>query len=204
MREIAENGHDIDIHSWDHIKCHNGVNKFSYQEIEIEFLKSFKVFTKVLGCDAKIHGAAGWQTNQHLIDILDRSDINFSSDTRGGYVFRPTNRIGREATHLQIPTTLPKFDEVLGLNGINDYNLAEYYKNKLSESVNEIEIFTVYAEIEVNRYSGQFESILKYALESRCKFVGPSDLPKILNFSNIKVKKIKNSVISGSSGEVCV
>jgi hypothetical protein len=65
---------------------------------------------------------------------------------------------------MQLPTTLPTFDELLGRDAINESNIAEaLFRLSLKESATpheSLQVFTLHAELEGMRLLGAFESLL--------------------------------------------
>ena len=69
---------------------------------------------------------------------------------------------GEQFRCLQIPTTLPTLDEVIGSVGTDIQALTEYYLNILSGGLN---ILTVHAEIEGKHWIGFLEAFIKKTVE---------------------------------------
>jgi hypothetical protein len=67
---------------------------------------------------------------------------------------------------LQLPTTLPTFDELLGQGGIDESNIAEAVlrlsgQGAGTQPANDLHVFTLHAELEGMRLLDAFESLLK-------------------------------------------
>jgi len=65
---------------------------------------------------------------------------------------------GRRFRTLQIPTTLPTADEILGENGITPENIHDFYGNSLQEGLN---VLTIHAELEGNAIRPAFIRLLE-------------------------------------------
>jgi hypothetical protein len=67
---------------------------------------------------------------------------------------------------LQLPTTLPTFDELLGRDGIDESNIAEaVYQRSLAQGGEDRgvqpQVFTLHAELEGMRLLGAFDALLQ-------------------------------------------
>ncbi len=69
-------------------------------------------FHRVFGESPKVHGAAGWQINEHVPTLEAELGFEYASDTRGAGPTRPMFS-GKPVSCPQLPTTLPTFDEVI-------------------------------------------------------------------------------------------
>jgi hypothetical protein len=85
----------------------------SRAEVYAEFDKARREFERIYGEPAQTAGAAGWQANSLSLAAYDDAGLLYASDTRGTHAFFPrANKIVFKT--LQIPTTLPTLDELLG------------------------------------------------------------------------------------------
>ena len=78
----------------------------------------------MFGHDADVIGAAGWQINSHALALEETLGFSYASDVRGESAFYP-QMDGVTSGCLQIPTTLPTLDELIGLDDITDTNVHE-------------------------------------------------------------------------------
>jgi hypothetical protein len=69
---------------------------------------------------------------------------------------------------LQIPTTLPTSDELLGIDGMDEEGLANYYLCNLRED--SINLLGLHAEMEGLRYSGWLRAFLARSLAAGAQF----------------------------------
>src|SRR3954462_15466210 len=94
-------------------------------EIRAEFIAARAEFLRVFGREAHTAGAAGWQSNARSREVYDEANLLYASDTRGGEPFFP--RIdGTVFNTLEIPSTLPTFDELMGRPEYPDDRIVEY------------------------------------------------------------------------------
>jgi hypothetical protein len=106
---------------------------------------------------------------------------------------------GRRFRTLQIPTTLPTADEILGENGITPDNIHEYYCNSLEDGLN---VLTIHAELEGGSIRSAFVRLLeRFKAEGvRCITVGEA----ARNISAAPACKLFMGEIPGRAGNVAI
>jgi peptidoglycan/xylan/chitin deacetylase (PgdA/CDA1 family) len=147
LRSVQQAGFEVGIHTWDHINWQDNVTRKDFVWTELQMQKAATRFKEIFGVDAKTHGAAGWQMNPYAFKIEQNLQLIYASDGRGTSPFWP--RISGETIPvLQIPTTLPTLDELIGLDGWNTENVHEHLLS-LTKHHNQFgHVFTLHAELE--------------------------------------------------------
>jgi hypothetical protein len=101
---------------------------------------------------------------------------------------------------LQIPTTLPTLDEVVGLAGYEPLSLARYFIDSLSEGLN---ILTVHTELEGKRWTGFLEAFIIQTLDRGFTYTRLMDIAQTLRESDaIPRCNIFYGPVKGRAGEV--
>src|SRR5688572_5690046 len=145
IRAVRDAGFEVGIHCYNHYRWQDQLDRMSLEEISAEFASARGEFRRILGVEAHTAGAAGWQSNARSRDVYDRASLLYASDTRGTQPFFPRIQ-GRTFQTLEIPTTLPTLDELMGRPEFPDERIAHHYASLLrSDRVN---VFTLHAEIE--------------------------------------------------------
>jgi hypothetical protein len=92
--------------------------------------------------------------------------LDYCSDSRGTRPFYPVMD-GRRFRTLQIPTTLPTADEILGQDGITPENIHQFYLDSLVDGLN---VLTIHAELEGGVIRASFNRLLEgfEDLDIRC------------------------------------
>jgi peptidoglycan/xylan/chitin deacetylase (PgdA/CDA1 family) len=121
MRAVADAGHEVGIHCYDHIRWQDFVAQKDAVWTRREMDLAREAFTAALGSPAEVIGAAGWQINSHTLELEEQYGFKYASDVRGETVFYPVMN-GVESRVPQIPTTLPTLDELIGRGGIDESN----------------------------------------------------------------------------------
>lgn len=153
MREVHRLGHEVGIHCWDHVKWQDGLARMPGESVAGEVGKARAAFRKVFGFEARTAGAAGWQADAKSLAVYDASGFEYASDARGRSPFFP--RAGRVFNTLQIPTTLPTLDELIGRPEYPETGLIDTYRKSLRD--HELNVMTIHAELEGMAYRGWFE-----------------------------------------------
>ncbi len=203
MRLTREKRHETGIHCYDHIRWQDGLVKMSEAEVREEFGKAKKEYERIFGEPAKTHGAAGWQANAYSCKAEDDAGLLYASDCRGTHPFFP--RIaGRTFRTLQIPSTMPTLDELLGRPEYPEDRLVEHYLGLLKPDVPNI--LTIHAELEGMRYLSLFRSFLGQARTRAVRVVLLRDIAADLlrQPSNIPVCDLAVGTVDGRSGTLAV
>ena len=162
MRKVRDLGFEVGLHTFDHVRWQDYVAAEGAEWTRTEFERGMDAFKQVFGFYPKSHAAAGWQMNEHGLELEREYALDYASDTRGRTPFWPTLKSGQRGC-LQIPTTLPTCDELLGRNGVDDSNIAEALWRVSSDSApgsaNQ-HVFTLHAELEGMRLLPAFDALL--------------------------------------------
>ncbi|MSU47548.1 MAG: 4-deoxy-4-formamido-L-arabinose-phosphoundecaprenol deformylase [Opitutus sp.] len=201
MRAVRESGFEVGIHCYNHYRWQDHVQTMTLEAVSAEFEAARTEFRRIFGDDAHTAGAAGWQSNARSREIYDRAGLLYASDTRGAAPFFP--RIdGRVFETIEIPSTLPTFDELMGRPEYPDDAIVEHYLSLLRED--RPNVFTLHAEIEGMGRRALFRELLAACKRKRVQFIRLDDLARELlaNRSAIPVCDQVMAEIDGRSGLV--
>lgn len=203
MRRVRDDGFEVGIHCYNHYRWQDYVQKMSLEAIREEFLAARTEFLRIFGGAAHTAGAAGWQSNARSRQVYDEAELLYSSDSRGAFPFFP--RIGgRTFRTLEIPSTLPTFDELLGRPEYPAERIVEHYLSLLRDD--RPNVFTLHAEIEGMGHRPLFRQLLQACRDRGVQFIRLDDLARELlaNRSAIPVCEQQMAEIDGRSGLVAV
>lgn len=158
LRRVRDEGYEVGIHTWDHVKWQDGVGHADAPWTQWEMSLAAQRFLEVFGEPAEVHGAAGWQMNVHAFRRTQALGFRYASDTRGTHPFIPVVRAEIVACP-QFPTTLPTLDELIGLDGVTEANVHEALLARTAGGAQD-HVFTLHAELEGMKLSGAFERLL--------------------------------------------
>jgi undecaprenyl phosphate-alpha-L-ara4FN deformylase len=163
MRLARDKGHEAGIHCYDHIRWQDGLAKMGREEVNEEFNRARREYGRIFGEPARTAGSAGWQANAYSLAAYDDAGLLYGSDTRGTHPFFPRVN-GVVFRTIQIPTTLPTLDELLGRPEYPDGKIVNHYLSLVNPGV--LHVLTIHAEIEGMRHRELFRELLEQ-IESR-------------------------------------
>jgi undecaprenyl phosphate-alpha-L-ara4FN deformylase len=202
MRQVLDRGHEPGIHCYDHIRWQDGLLKMTESEVREEFGKARNEFERIFGEPARTAGAAGWQANAASLGVYDEANLLYASDSRGTHPFFPLAG-GQTFKTLQIPTTLPTLDELLGRPEYPEARLPEHYRSL--RRTDQPNVMTIHAELEGMKYLALFRTFLKQARSSGFRFVLLRDLAQnILGSSSIPSCDLVMGSVDGRSGTLAI
>lgn len=156
--ELSRTGHEVGVHGHDHVRWHDRLPRMSRAETEEEIGNAVRIYKDITGRGPGSSAAPGWTCSPHQLSIQDASGMIYHSDCRGTAPFFPAMG-GIAFTHLQIPTTLPTLDELLGSGSCRSpQSLTDFYLEKICASG--WHVLTVHAEAEGMSWADWFSGLL--------------------------------------------
>ncbi len=157
LRAARDAGHEVGLHAWDHVQYHDLLDRKSRVWLEDWFARAHEAFGTVFGGPAKGAVSPAWRCNDDTLEIQEGYSLDYAGDCRGRAPFYPVVR-GRALRTLQIPTTLPTLDELLGLEG----RTAEQATGEVLDLLEEdgLNVYALHTEVEGGALAGAFESFL--------------------------------------------
>ncbi len=160
MRSVRDDGYEVGIHCYDHIRWQDYVADEDAEWTQRELQLAIDRFTEIFGEAPKAHAAAGWQTNRHALRLTQRLGFDYSSDTRGSHPFIPTWHAEIIACP-QLPTTLPTLDELLNREDVTPDSVAQQLLQLTRFPPATGHVFTLHAELEGGKLLPIFEQLLE-------------------------------------------
>ena len=201
MRAVRDAGYEVGIHCYNHYRWQDYVQKMGLEAVRAEFGAARAEFVRIFGREAHTAGAAGWQSNARSREVYDEAGLLYASDTRNGSPFFP--RIdGRVFKTLEIPSTLPTFDELLGRPEYPDGHIVAHYLSLLRPD--RPNVLTIHAEIEGMGKRNLFRDLLRACTQSGVRFIRLDDLARELlaDRAAIPVRDQIMAPVDGRSGLV--
>ncbi len=159
LKAVADAGFETGVHTWDHVRWQDGVADADAEWTKREMERACERYTEIFGAAPLTHGAAGWQMNVHALRLTQRMGFEYCSDGRGAYPHLPV--WNAELIRCpQLPTTLPTMDELIGVDGITEDNVAAHLLALTREPRTAGHVFTLHAELEGLRLAHAFEQLL--------------------------------------------
>lgn len=202
MRAVHEAGFECGIHTWDHVYWQDNVRSASREWTAREMTKSHARFVEIFGAPPLTHGAAGWQMNEAAFAQLDAWGMRYASDGRGHAPYRPVIG-GQTLAHVQLPTTLPTLDELIGLDGLDAGSVADRLLASTERNPHD-QVFTLHAELEGQKLGPVFERLLAGWRAQGHTFVTMGDYFAALDHDTLPSYPVAWGEIPGRAAEVIV
>ncbi|RJG06326.1 xylanase [Noviherbaspirillum cavernae] len=217
MRVARDAGFECGIHTWDHVVWQDNVRTCDDAWTDRQMRQAFDRFTDIFGYAPRTHGAAGWQMNAHAFERLDAFGIAYASDGRSrlteeGALMMQTagpHRIsvpGKTLSCIQLPTTLPTLDELLGrtITGavIDHTNIAKTIL-RLTEQPRD-HVFTLHAELEGQKLAPIFEQLLAGWRAQGYDFASMENYYQKVKSDTLPTRMVCWGELPGRSGELIV
>lgn len=199
MRAARDQGHEVGIHCYDHVRWQDFVAGKNEAWTRRELQRAMDAFRDVFGCDATTHGAAGWQLNRYLPQLEQQMGFRYASDIRGRHPFYPSMQ-GIDSTCVQIPTTLPTLDELIGCDGITPDNVHHRVFNASREVLPHGHVYTLHAELEGMKMLPVMERLLQMWREAGDEMVATETIYQHLDLDTLPRKQIVMAEMEGRSG----
>jgi peptidoglycan/xylan/chitin deacetylase (PgdA/CDA1 family) len=177
MRAVRDEGYEVGIHCYNHYRWQDFMQGMDLASVRAEFAAAREEFVRVFGVEAETAGAAGWQSNSRSRQVYDEAGLLYSSDTRGTHPFFPQIE-GRVFRTLEIPSTLPTLDELMGRPEFPDSAIARHLHSLLRSD--QLNVFTLHAEIEGMGRRAIFREFLAACRSSGVEFVRLGDAARSL------------------------
>jgi undecaprenyl phosphate-alpha-L-ara4FN deformylase len=203
MRSVHDAGFEVGLHTYDLVRWQDYVAGATAAWTRAEFERGLTAFERVFGFAPQSHAAAGWQINAHGLELEREYGLRYASDTRGGAAFFPVLAQGI-STCPQLPTTLPTFDEILGLDGVDESSIADAVFRLSAAAADPLgetlQVFTLHAELEGMRLLDAFESLLLKWRESGASIMRMAKIHELAMRRPLPARAVGLGEVAGRSG----
>lgn len=158
MRMAREAGHEVAIHGWDHVQYHDLIDRKSRQWLSNWFASAHEAFQTVFGEPAKGAVSPAWRCNDTTLELQEAYGLDYAGDCRGTQAFYPIVK-GQTLKTLQVPTTLPTLDELLGLDGRTSESVNQELFGLIREDA--LNVYALHTEAEGGCLHGVFDAFLQ-------------------------------------------
>ncbi|HEX6814328.1 MAG TPA: polysaccharide deacetylase family protein [Gemmatimonadaceae bacterium] len=197
---VGESGHEVGVHAWDHVRWHDKLDRLTEAQIAADYGRAHDAFARIFGRRARASAAPGWHATAGSLAVQDRFDLLYASDTRGGTPFLPEAAGARFRT-IQLPTTLPTWDEAYNSPGMpDDASLIAYYRRAITGT----EIHSIHTEVEGTALLSLFERQLDAWIEDGITFVTLEEIAKkwLATPDRVPVRRIVRGELPGRAGQI--
>jgi undecaprenyl phosphate-alpha-L-ara4FN deformylase len=208
MRRVHAAGFEVGLHTYDHVRWQDFVADATPEWTRREFERGLAAFKNVFGFTPASHAAAGWQINATGLELEREHGLLYASDTRGSGPFLPQLPPGSSsgvAPCPQLPTTLPTFDEVLGVDGIDELRVAgEIFARSAARGRPLVQVFTLHAELEGMLLRGAFEELLVRWRDAGAQITRMASIHALAMRGPLPVQRVDMAEVPGRSGRLAV
>jgi len=192
----AAKQHEVGLHAWDHFAWQTWAGVWSEQQLSQQIDRGYQALCEITGDAVSCSAVAGWRADQRVIEAKEAFAFHYNSDCRGSAPFRPRLADGSLGT-VQIPVTLPTWDEVIGSEVT-----AENYNAFIIDKINQhrgTPVYTIHAEVEGIAMRQLFAELLTMAEQQGIQFCPLSELLPA-DTSTLPTGKVVRGSLHGREG----
>lgn len=171
--------HEVGLHAWDHHRWQSRSGHWSPERLTREIARGIAALEAITGEPVTCAAAPGWRADQRVVSALRAFNLRYTSDCRGSGLFIPQLADGSTGT-VQIPVTLPTWDEVVGREtsaaDFNQFLLHRIHQSASQPGTENCQVYTIHAEVEGGHYARQFDQLLADAAQQGIRFCPLSEL----------------------------
>jgi undecaprenyl phosphate-alpha-L-ara4FN deformylase len=201
LPRLAAAGHEVGLHGYDHVRWHDHLYNLPPAKVAREITLAQDAYTASMGRRAYSFAAPGWQCSLSSRAHLATQNFLYASDTRGIAPYFPA--FGDTVTKvLEIPTTLPTLDELLGFHGCRPQDFTSLVLSRLGTGLPQV--LTIHAEVEGGPFLGEFARLLTRCRERRVEFFRLEDWARELlkEPAGLPVAQVNSQRLPGRAGYV--
>jgi peptidoglycan/xylan/chitin deacetylase (PgdA/CDA1 family) len=184
VRRIIAEGHEVQLHAWDHRRWQDELPEKSEEWIRREFEQGMAGFEKLTGNRPTAFGAPSWSIDDRVLAIIRQHNFDYISCTRANAPF-----IHEIADTIEIPSDLPCFEELARQKQIS------FVSALLKDGG--IHILPVHAEVEGGILNDKFRQLLKNILAGDNIVLPLNEIRARIEIKDIPVRKYKMALIPG-------
>jgi undecaprenyl phosphate-alpha-L-ara4FN deformylase len=205
MLDARAAGHEVGIHTWDHTLWQDHVANKDPAWTQRQMQLAYHRFKEIFGEAPSTHGAAGWQMNPAALLQLDAWGLAYASDGRVRDSSEGPYRVSLNGNTplacIQMPTTLPTFDEVIGIDGM-DADAAARFLLKTTQEMPRDHVFTLHSELEGAKLKPAFETLLKGWQDQGFQLGSMRQQFESIDPNSVQTRRFSYGSVAGRSGEL--
>jgi undecaprenyl phosphate-alpha-L-ara4FN deformylase len=198
---LAASGHEVGLHGYNHVRWHDHLYHFSFETVAREIAQAQETYKNLMKKSAYSFAAPGWQCSLSSRKALAAQHFLYASDTRGASPYFPA--FGETVTTvLEIPTTLPTLDELLGFQGCRARDFTRLVLARLETG--SPQVLTIHAEVEGGPFLNEFSRLLDHCRQLRVEFFRLEDWARELlqEPAALPVAQVNLQRLPGRAGRV--
>jgi peptidoglycan/xylan/chitin deacetylase (PgdA/CDA1 family) len=164
---LKQAGHEIGVHAWDHFAWVGRGDRLTGRFVAGQWQRAAAMYQSLLGEAPRAFAAPGWVMSPAGLEFFEAAGLSYVSAGRGSTPYFPQAG-GRRFSLLEIPTTLPSADELLG-DGVGPDDLPGLWSVLFVEDG--LNVLTVHAEMEGRALAEPFGRLLADLRARGARFV---------------------------------
>jgi undecaprenyl phosphate-alpha-L-ara4FN deformylase len=158
LRRWQEWGFEVSPHGYDHIRWHDQAAAWDEPRAAREWTALKDIYVSIFGRAPKSFAAPGWQAGAGTWSAMDKEALLYHSDSRGSCPYFPATD-GSAFQTLEIPTTMPTWDEMLAGEAMTPEKMAD--ETLRTVQAGRLNVWTVHAEFEGGPYFEWFKTVVE-------------------------------------------
>ncbi|MGK2946348.1 MAG: 4-deoxy-4-formamido-L-arabinose-phosphoundecaprenol deformylase [Candidatus Malihini olakiniferum] len=188
--------HEVGLHAWDHFAWQTWAGVWHPVQLHRHIELGKTALEDLLGQAVTCSAVAGWRADQRVIEAKQSFNFRYNSDCRGSTLFLPRLMNGELGT-VQIPVSLPTWDEVIG-STLQPKQFNRYLLNAM-HSAKGMPVYTVHAEVEGIAFYREFSALLSIARLEGLQFCPLGELLPASQ-ANLPVGHVVRRTLEGREG----
>jgi undecaprenyl phosphate-alpha-L-ara4FN deformylase len=198
MRSLQASGFEVGVHGYDHVRWQDWIDDLGDRGVREELRDAFEAYRAIFGEPPRSFAAPGWRTSAAALRALDEMNLDYRSDTRGRAPFRCVAD-GAPLATIEIPTTLPTLDEVMGRSDFRDRAaLLDFYLAQCKPD--RLNVHTIHAETEGMGELDSFTTLVRALKERGAAFVQLRDAAMRLKAAELPACEVIRTTLPGRAG----
>jgi len=159
--------HEVGLHAWDHFAWQTWAGVWPKEKLVEHIARGKQALEALIGDNVTCSAVAGWRADGRVVAAKQPFGFRYNSDCRGSGPFLPIFSDGTTGT-VQIPVTLPTWDEVVGQSvKAEDYN--DFILDQMQAATGS-PVYTIHAEVEGIVGLEAFADLLRRAQQQGIQF----------------------------------
>ncbi len=198
MRGLKRSGFEVGVHGYDHVRWQDWIDDLGDHGVREELSDAFEAYHAIFNQAPQSFAAPGWRTSASALRALDEMNLDYRSDTRGRVPYRCVVE-GRMLATIEIPTTLPTLDEVMGRADLR--NRAAVIELHLSQFKSDaLNVHTVHAETEGMGELDSFTALVRGLKARGAVFVQLREIATRLKAAELPACEVIRTTLPGRAG----
>ncbi len=201
VRQIEAEGHECEIHAWDHRLWQDHIATMSPEEIQEQLMNAIAAYRKILIHPPRAVAAPSWRITDTVISLETVMGFDYVSDLRESPPCFIQTKNGT-LSPLQIPTTGPCLEELLTM-GISD---EETCVTRIIDAAMTapFPVIALHAEVEGGPYTQFLRKLLTAIRQNPFEIVPLGEMAKTLlkDKDKIPIRRLARVELSGRAGWV--